>query len=103
MSRKKQSTPGSALEFDTEGLPYKASTDPDSPWYWPNSDVTVTVDGKKPAGCTGYDRRAGYVECMEVEGDRWWLEDGWPEIKMGEHGPIPVRRYGTIAVHRAAP
>ncbi len=64
-------------------------------------DTIIHLDGKKVAACYAYDVPGGFVDCHEVEGDRWWLEDtkSHPLVKQGENGePITVRRYGKVEV-----
>jgi hypothetical protein len=96
-------SPGALLEFDPDGIPYRASIDETSPYYWYDPDVRITVDGKLPSACTGWNRREGYVECDEVEpGGEWASEPGKgfgiPIIPKRE-----VRRYGKIEVTRVRP
>lgn len=97
-------TPGSWLEFDERGIPYRMSLDPSSPYFYPDGHpkLACTVDGKRAGCCLGYDRRRGYVECRPVLEKRWWYEPGagWPTI-VPETDPRRwdiVRHYGKVEV-----
>lgn len=88
---------GAGLEFDEAGLPYRATIRDGSPYTWRCSDVVVLLDGRMPGGCYGFDRRGGYVECVEVEGPRWWYDAarGWPTIRTPV---VEVKRFGRVEV-----
>jgi len=101
---KREATPGAWLEFDDQGIPYRMSTDRDSPYYYPDGWVTlrVTLDGKLPGCCVGYDRKRGYVETRPVIGERWWFAPGvgWPDVVPENHPDrwTVVRRHGKVEV-----
>ena len=90
--------PSSLLEYDEHGIPYIATTRAGR-YHWYHPKVRLTLDGKMPGACRGWNRREGYVECAPVVGDRWWRDevDGFPKIDH-EHAHETVRRYGDVRV-----
>lgn len=94
------------LEFDDDGIPYRMSTQPDSPYYYPNGHAMfrVMLNGRLPGCCIGYNRKDRYVECRPILGKRWWYDarqrPRWPVLDP-ERAAQVIRRYGKVEVSRA--
>lgn len=78
-------SPKVGLEFAEDGLPYRASSDRQSAYYWDspaNLIVLLSFNGRNATGmnCWEWDRREGWILCDD------------------DHGlPLP-RRYGVVKV-----
>lgn len=76
--------PGSFLEYDAAGIPWRASTNRGSPyWFQPDGVIVmVTLDGELAGRVTEFDRRAGWVRECSDEGRPLPQRTGRVEVRL---------------------